>query len=78
MSVDSQGWGCRQQKGRERLCGGDGRVLRLSHGVVSATICHGLGAGWKKFSDMRQEREIKSIRVGDAVRRAGQLKGELS
>ena len=32
----------------------------------------------KKFSDMRQEREIKSIRVGDAVRRAGQLKGELS
>ena len=32
----------------------------------------------KKFSDMRQESEIKSIRVGDAVRRAGQLKGELS
>ena len=33
----------------------------------------------KDFPDMRQEREIKVIRVGDAVRRAGQLKGaELS
>ena len=33
----------------------------------------------KEFPDMRQkEREIKSIRVGDAVRRAGQLKGEPS
>ena len=32
----------------------------------------------KEFPDMRQsEREIKVIRVGDAVRIAGQLKGEL-
>ena len=31
----------------------------------------------KEFPDMRQnEREIKFIRVGDAVRTAGQLKGE--
>ena len=32
----------------------------------------------KEFPDLRQnEREIKFIRVGDAVRTAGQLKGEL-
>ena len=31
----------------------------------------------KEFLDMKQnEREIKFIRVGDTVRRAGQLKGE--
>jgi len=31
----------------------------------------------KEFPDMRQnEREIQFIRVGDAVRTAGQLKGE--
>ena len=31
----------------------------------------------KEFPDMRQnERKIKIIRVGDAVRTAGQLKGE--
>ena len=31
----------------------------------------------KEFPDMRQnERRIKFIRVGDAVRTAGQLKGE--
>ena len=31
----------------------------------------------KEFPDMRQnEREIKFIRVGDAVRTAGQLRGE--
>ena len=31
----------------------------------------------KEFPDMRQtEREVKFIRMGDAVRRAGQLKGE--
>ena len=31
----------------------------------------------KEFPDMRlNEREIKFIRVGDAVRTAGQLKGE--
>ena len=31
----------------------------------------------KDFPDMRQnEREIKFIRVGDAVRTAGQLRGE--
>ena len=33
----------------------------------------------KEFPDMRQnKREIKFVRVGDAVRRAGQLKGEPS
>ena len=33
----------------------------------------------KEFPDVRQnERGIKFIRVGDAVRTAGQLKGELS
>ena len=33
----------------------------------------------KAFQDMRQnEREIKFIRVGDAVRTANQLKGELT
>ena len=32
----------------------------------------------KEFPDMRQnEREIRFIRVGDAVRTAGQLEGEL-
>ena len=32
----------------------------------------------KEFPDMRQnEREIKFIRVGEGVRTAGQLKGEL-
>ena len=32
----------------------------------------------KEFPDMRQyERRIKFIRVGDAVRTVGQLKGEL-
>ena len=31
----------------------------------------------KKFPDMRQnEREIKFIRMGDAIRTAGQLKGK--
>ena len=33
----------------------------------------------KEFPDMRQnEREIKFTRMGDAVRIAGQLKGELT
>ena len=33
----------------------------------------------KDFADMRQnERETKFIRVGDAVRTVGQLKGELT
>ena len=33
----------------------------------------------KEFPDMRQnEREIKFIRIGEAVRRAGQLKRELT
>ena len=37
-------------------------------------VCAWVG---KEFSDMRQnEREIKFIRVGDAVRTTGQLKGE--
>ena len=40
-------------------------------------VCHGPGVGGKQFPDMRQkEREIKFIGVGDAVRRAGPLKGE--
>ena len=35
--------------------------------------------GWKEFTDNRQnERELKFIRVGDAVRTADQLKGELT
>ena len=42
--------------------------------VVSCMVWAGVG---KEFPDMRQnEREIKFIRVGDAVRTAGQLKGE--
>ena len=33
----------------------------------------------KEFPDMRQnEREIKFIRVGDTIRKAGQLKGEVT
>ena len=33
----------------------------------------------KEFPDMRRnEREIKFIRIGEAVRTAGQLKGELT
>ena len=33
----------------------------------------------KEFPDMKEnEREIKFIRVGDAVRTAGQIKGELT
>ena len=33
----------------------------------------------KEFPDMRQnEKEIKFIRVRDAIRRAGQLKGEVT
>ena len=33
----------------------------------------------KEFLDIRQnEREIKFIRIGEAVRTAGQLKGELT
>ena len=43
--------------------------------VVSCIVWAWVG---KEFSDMRQnEREIKFIRVGDAVRTAGQRKGEL-
>ena len=42
--------------------------------VVSCIVWAWVG---KEFSDMRQnEREIKFIRLGDAVRTAGQLKGE--
>ena len=42
--------------------------------VVSCIVWAWVG---KEFSDMRQnEREIKFIRVGDAVRTTGQLKGE--
>ena len=40
-------------------------------------MCCGLVWVGKEFPDMRKnEREIKFIRVGDAVRTAGQLKGE--
>ena len=52
--------------------GGDPKV------PVQATKNVVVGA-WvgKEFPDMRQnEREMKFIRVGDAVRTAGQLKGE--
>ena len=42
---------------------------------ISVLVCVQVG---KEFPDMRQnEREIKFIRVEDAVRVAGQLKGEL-
>ena len=42
--------------------------------IVSVMVQAWVG---KEFPDMRQnEREIKFIRVGDAVRTAGQLKGE--
>ena len=44
--------------------------------IVSVMVQAWVG---KEFPDMRQnEREIKFIRVGDAVRTAGQLKGELT
>ena len=43
-------------------------------GVASVVVSVWVG---KEFPDMRQnEREIKSIRMGDTVRTAGQLKGE--
>ena len=46
--------------------------------VIEETVVLWEQAG-KEFPDMRQnEREIKFIRVGDAVRTAGQLKGELT
>ena len=50
-------------------------LLSLSAaGVESVMVREWVG---KEFPDMRQnEREIKFIRVGDAVRTAGQLKGE--
>ena len=42
----------------------------------NVVVCTWVG---KEFPDMRcNEREIKFIRVGDAVRTAGQLKGELT
>jgi len=42
--------------------------------VTSVVVREWVG---KKFPDMRQnEKEIKFIRVGDAVRTVGQLKGE--
>ena len=42
--------------------------------VPSVVVCAWVG---KEFPDMRQnERRIKFIRVGDAVRTVGQLKGE--
>ena len=46
--------------------------LATSHSV-RVQVCVG-----KEFPDMRQnEREIKFVREGDAVRITGQLKGEL-
>ena len=46
--------------------------------VIEETVVLWEQAG-KEFPDMRQkEREMKFIRVGDAVRTAGQLKGELT
>ena len=44
--------------------------------IVSVMVQAWVG---KEFPDMRQnEREIKFIRMGDAVRTAGQLKGKLT
>ena len=41
----------------------------------SVVVCAQVG---KEFPDMRQnEREIKFVRLGDAVRTVGQLEGEL-
>ena len=43
---------------------------------TSVVVCVWVG---KEFPDMRQnEREIKFIRVGDTIRKAGQLKGEVT
>ena len=40
-------------------------------------MCHGLVRVGKEFLDMRQnERKIKFITVGDAVRTVGKIKGE--
>ena len=55
--------------------GGGGRGPKV-HIRATKTV---VGQAWvgKEFPDMRQkEREIKFIRVGDAVRTVGQLKGE--
>ena len=42
--------------------------------MVGVVVCVRVG---KEFPDMRQnEREIKFIRLGEAVRTVGQLKGE--
>ena len=41
--------------------------------------CHGQAQVGKEFPDMRQnEREIKFIRMEDAVKTVGQLRGELT
>ena len=49
---------------------------KLSSRLESVVVWSRVG---KEFPDMRQsEREIKFIRVGDAVRPAGHLKGELT
>ena len=41
---------------------------------MSVVVCAWVG---KEFPDMRQsERRIKSVRVGDAIRISGQLKGQ--
>ena len=54
-------------------------MLRLGFFVVileTVMVCVQVG---KEFPDMRQnEKEIKFIRVEDAVRTVGQLKGELT
>ena len=58
------------RKGRE------GTGLRAPGRIVKASVVVQAQVG-KEFPDVRQnEREIKFIRVGDAVRTAGQLKGE--
>ena len=51
--------------------------MMLFHIWAHASSVMVLAQVLKEFPDMRQnEREIKFIREGDAVRTAGQLKGE--
>ena len=56
--------------------GGGGRGLKVPIWATKTVVVQ-VWVG-KEFPDMRQkEREIKFIRVGDAVRTVDQIKGEL-
>ena len=56
----------------------EGVLQSIPHRYGKTTVVVRVQAG-KEFLDMRQnEREIKFISVGDAVRTVGQLKGELT